>query len=63
MDPFLVQNLAILLVNEVFGHFLRNRSSDLSKTLSETWDNCFESFNGSVVSRKILVLTVFAIFG
>ena len=45
--------------NQVFGHFLRIRTSDLSKTWSETWDSCFESFNGSVVSRKILVLAIF----
>ena len=51
------------LKNQVFGHFLRIRTSDLSKTWSETWDNCFESSNGSVVSRKILVLAVLAIFG
>ena len=51
------------LKNHVFGHFLRNRSSDLSKTCSETGDNCFESSNGSVVSGKILDLAVLAIFG
>ena len=44
--------------NQVFGLFLRIRTSDLSKTWSETWDNCFDSSNGSVVSRKILVLAV-----
>ena len=49
--------------NQVFGHFLRIHTTDLSKTWSETWDNCFESSNGSVVSRKILVLAVLAIFG
>ena len=32
------------------------RTSDSSKTWSETWDNRFESSNGSVVSRKILVI-------
>ena len=52
-----------LAKNQVFGHFLRIRTSDLSKTWSESWDSCFESFNGSVVSRKILVLAVLAIFG
>ena len=35
----------------------------LSKTWPETGDNCFESSNGSVVSGKILVLAVLAIFG
>ena len=30
---------------------------------SESWDSCFESLNGSVVSGKILVLAVLAIFG
>ena len=48
-----------LLENEVFGHFLPNRSSDLSKTLSDTGDNCFESSNDSVVSGEILVLAIF----
>ena len=43
-----------LLKNQVFGHFLRNHSSDFSKTWSETGDNCFESSNGSVVSGKFL---------
>ena len=51
------------LFGSKFDHFLRNCTSDLSKTWSETWDSCFESFNGSVVSRKILVLAVLAIFG
>ena len=40
--------------NQVFGHFLRNCTSDLSKTRSETGDNCFESSKGSVVSGKFL---------
>ena len=61
LDPFLVQNLAIFA--QVFGHFLRNRTSDLSKTWSETGDNCFESSNSSAVSEKILVWAVLAIFG
>ena len=52
----LVQNLTIFTQNQVFGHFLWNRTSDLSKASSETGDNCFESSNGSVVSVKILVL-------
>ena len=47
-----------LLKNQVFGHFLRIRTSNLSKTWSETWGNCFESLNGSVVSRKILVIII-----
>ena len=42
--------------------FLRNRTSDLSKAWSETEENCFESSNSSVVSGKILVLPVLAIF-
>ena len=49
--------------NQVFGHFLRNQISDLSKTWSETGDNCLESSNGIAVSRKILVLAVLANFG
>ena len=44
-----------LLKNQIFGHFLRNCTSGLSKASSETGDNCFESSNGSVVSVKILV--------
>ena len=51
------------LKNQVFGHFLWNPTLDLSKTWSETGDNCFESSNGSVVSGKILVLAVLAILG
>ena len=51
------------LKNQVFGHFLRIRTSDLSKTWSETGDNWFESSNASVVSEKILVLAVLSIFG
>ena len=61
--PLLVQNLAIFEQNQVLGNFLLMRTSDLSKTWSETWYSCFESFNGSVVSRKNLVLAVLAIFG
>ena len=60
--PLLVQNLAIFTQNQVFGHFLRNRTLDLSKTWSETWDNCFESSNGIVVSRKILLIIIIIIF-
>ena len=56
LDPFWSKIWAFLLKNQVFGHFLRNRTSDLSKASSETGDNCFESSNGSVVSGKILVL-------
>ena len=52
-----------LLKNQVFGNFLRIRTSDLSKTWSETWDNCFESSNGSVVPEKVLVLAILAILG
>ena len=46
-----------------FRTFFRNRTSDLSKTWSETEDNWFESWNASVVSEKILVLAVLSIFG
>ena len=63
LDPFLVKIWPFSLKNQVFGHFLRNRSSDLSKTWSETGDYCFESSNGSVVSGEILVLSVLSIFG
>ena len=35
----------------------------MSKTWSDTGDNCFESSNGSVVSGKNLVLAVLAILG
>ena len=63
LDPFLVQNLAIFAQKSGFRTFLRNRTSDLSKIWSETVGNCFESWNGSVVSGKILVLAVLAIFG
>ena len=63
LDPFWSKIWAFLLKNQVFGHFLRNRTSDLSKTWSETGDNCFELSNGSVVSGKILVLAVLASFG
>ena len=51
-----------LLKSQVFGHFLRNLASNLSKTLPETGDSCFESFNDIVVSRKILVLAVLTNF-
>ena len=50
------------LKNKVFEHFLRNRSTDLSKTWSETGDNYFESLNDNVMSGKILVLAVFGHF-
>ena len=64
LDPFFGPEFGhFLLKNQVFGHFLRIRTSDLCKTWSETWDNCFESSYGSVVARKILVLAVLAIFG
>ena len=46
--------LAIFSKKSWFGHFLRIHTSDLSKTWSETWDSCFESFKGSFLSRKIL---------
>ena len=51
------------LENQVFGNFLRNRTSDLSKTWSETGDNCFESSNGSVLSGNFLFLAFLAFFG
>ena len=63
MDPFWSKIWPFLLKNQVFGHFLRNRTSDLSKTWSETGDICFESSNGSVMSGKFLVFAVLAIFG
>ena len=63
LDPFGSKILPFLLKNQVFGHFLRNRTSDLSKTWSETGDICFESSTGSVLSEKFLVLAVLAIFG
>ena len=53
--PFLAQNLAIFAQKSGFGHFLRNCTSDLSKTWSETGDKWFESSNGSVVFEKVLV--------
>ena len=40
---------AIFAQNQFFGHFLRNRISDLSRTWSETGENCFEPSNGSVL--------------
>ena len=60
LDPFLPKIWSFLLKSQVFGHFLQNRTSDLSKTWSETWDSWFESLNGNV-SRKILALAVLAI--
>ena len=59
LDPFWSKIWPFLLKNQVFGHFLRIHTSDLSKTWSETWDNCFEASNGRVVSRKILVMFLF----
>ena len=58
--PFWSKIRPFLLKNQVFGHFVLMRTSDLSKTWSETWDNCFESSNDSVVPGKILVLAVSA---
>ena len=63
LDPFWSKIWPFSLKNQIFGHFLRIRTSDLSKTWSETWDSCFESLNSSVVSGKILVLAVLAILG
>ena len=60
---FWSKNLAIFTRKSGFRTFSWNCTSDLSKTWSKTGDNCFESFNGSVVSWKILVLAVLAIFG
>ena len=62
-DPFWSKILPFSLINQVFGHFRQNRTSNLSKTWPETGDNCFVSSNGGVVSGKILVLVVLAIFG
>ena len=54
LDPFLSQIWPFSIKNQVFGHFLRNCTSDLSKTWSETGDKCFESSNGSFGSGKFL---------
>ena len=46
----------------IFRHFLLNRSSEFHVTCSKTRNNCFQSFNGSFVSGKILVLAVLSHF-
>ena len=51
------------LKNQVFGHFLRNHTSDLSKTWSETGDSCFQSSNDSVVPGKFLFWPFCSFFG
>ena len=63
LGPFWFKNWPFLLKNLVFEHFLLNHTSDLCKSLPETGDSCFESFNSSVVSRKILILAVLVTFG
>ena len=63
LDPFWSKIWPFSLKNQVFGHFLRIRTSKLSKTWSETGDNWFKSSNASVVSEKIIVLAVLFIFG
>ena len=57
---FLGQNLAIFAQK---SGFLENRLSEFHVTWSETRDNCFQSFNGSVVSGKILFWPFWPIFG
>ena len=46
-----------MVIDQVFSHF-SNGISELPVNCSESEDSCFESFNGSVVSRKILVLAL-----
>ena len=48
--------------NQVFELFLQNRTSEFHITCSKARNNCFQSFNGSVVSGKYLVLAVLAHF-
>ena len=60
---FWSKNWPFLPKNNVFGHFLQNRSSDFHVTWSETGENGFKSFIGSILSGKILVLAILVIFG
>ena len=48
--------------NQVFELFLQNCTSEFYITCSKAQNNCFQSFNGSDVSGKILVLAVLAHF-
>ena len=65
MGPFLVQNFAIFAQKSGFWLLswkpLIRISRNLVRNLHD-WDNCFQSFNGSVVSGKILVLAVLAVW-
>ena len=63
LDPFLVQNLAIFAQKSGFWTFSSKPHIRFVWNLVRNWDICFESSNGSVVSGKILVLAVLAIFG
>ena len=63
LDLFWSKIWPFLLKNQVFGCFLENRLSEFHVTWSETRDNCFQSFNGSVVSGKILFWPFWPIFG
>ena len=60
--PFWSKIWPFLLKNQVFGHFVLMRTSDLSKTWSVTWDSCNESLKGSVVSMIILVILLIIVF-
>ena len=51
---FLWSILSFLAKNSGFWTFFRINTSDLSKTWSETGNSCFELFNDSVGSGKIL---------
>ena len=48
--------------NIVFGYFLQNRASEFHVTWSETGDNGFKSFIGSIVSGNILILAILVTF-
>ena len=48
--------------NQVFELFSSKPQSKFHITCSKARNNCFQSFNGSVVSGKILVLAVLAHF-
>ena len=60
--PFWSKICPFMLKNQVFGCFLENRLSEFQVTWSETRDNCFQSFNGSVVSGKIVFWPFWPIF-
>ena len=63
LDLFWSKIWPFLLKNQVFGCFLENRLSEFHVTRPETRDNCFQSFNGSVVSGKIVFWPFWPIFG